>query len=141
MSERAQPLTGIGAHDPREVALINKSEIGREDRQILVPVGQAFECDRNANSIPELRERHPGDSGEDAADVEARVTERLGQVPEVRVRGVGDDRLASLLDDAAVVGQGGRTAGAEAARSGAFRKAPDELCDPLVELETVDAPA
>jgi hypothetical protein len=54
VSERAQPLTGIGAHDPREVALINESEIGREDRQILVPIGQAFECDRDTNSIPKL---------------------------------------------------------------------------------------
>jgi len=79
MSERGQPLTGIGAHDPREMALIHEAEIGREDRQILVPVGQAFECDRDANSIPELRERHPSDLGKDAADVEARVTERLGQ--------------------------------------------------------------
>jgi hypothetical protein len=122
------------------MALINKSEIGREDGQILVPVGQAFECDRDANSIPELRERHPSDSGKDAADVEARVTEHLGQVPEVRVRWVRDDRLASLLDDAAVVGQRCRTAGAQASRSRAFGKGTDELGDPLVEFETVDAP-
>jgi hypothetical protein len=54
ISERAQALTGVGAHDPREMALINESEIGREVRQILVPVGQAFKCDRDANSIPKL---------------------------------------------------------------------------------------
>lgn len=103
-------------------------------------VGQTFECDRDANSIPELRKRHPGDLGKRAADMEARVPERLGQMPKVHARRVRDDCLASMLDDAAVVGSGCRASGGEASRSGAFRKGTDDLGEPFVEFETVDAP-
>jgi hypothetical protein len=103
LSEFAQSLTGVGADDPREMALVDKSEIGGQEGEILVPVGQAVERDRDPYSVPELRERHPGDLGKDAADVKARMTERPGQVPEVGARRVCDDRLARLLNDAAVV--------------------------------------
>ena len=76
------------------MALVDKPEIGGEGGEVLVPVGQTVERDRDANSVPEVRERHPGDLGEHAADVKARVTERPGQVPEVCARRVRDDRLA-----------------------------------------------
>jgi hypothetical protein len=34
------------------MALIDKPEFGREAGEILVPVGQTVECDRDSNSIP-----------------------------------------------------------------------------------------
>ena len=140
MSECAHALAGGGANDTREVALIDESEIGREDGQVLVPVGQTVERHRDANSIPELRERHPGESGEDSADVEARMTERRRQVLKVGARRIRDDRLAGVLDETAVVGSGRRAVSGEPPGGGAFREGPDELCEPLVELESVDAP-
>ena len=70
------------------MALIDKPKIGREDGEVLVPVGQTFECDRDPNSIPKLRERHPRGSRKDAADVKACVTESQGEVT-VRLQNSG----------------------------------------------------
>src|SRR5919197_5453673 len=74
MSEHAWALTGVGAEDPREMALIDESKIRRKYAEMLVPVGQTIECDGDPDAIPELRERHAGDAREDAADVKARMT-------------------------------------------------------------------
>jgi hypothetical protein len=120
------------------MALIDESKIGREDGKIVVPVGQTFERDRDANSIPELRECHASDSGKDATDVKARVPEHLGEVPKVHVRGVRDDRLASVLDEAMVVALGCRAARGEASRDRAFRNCTDKASKPIIELETVN---
>jgi hypothetical protein len=78
MPKRTKALTGVGPDDPREMALIDKPEIGRELGQILVPVCQTFECDRDPDSISKLRERHPSRSRKDAADVKTCVPESLG---------------------------------------------------------------
>ena len=139
MAKRAQALTGVRANHPREMALIDKSKIGGEDGETVVPVGQTFECDRDANSIPELRERHAGDSGEDAANVKARVTESLGYAPKVRAGWIRDDRLSSFLNDAVVIGSGWRATCGEASLSGALGEGTDKLCEPLVEFETIYA--
>src|SRR6266545_8003781 len=53
MSERAQALTGVGADDLREMALIDESKIRRDSGQILLSVRETFECARDAYSIPE----------------------------------------------------------------------------------------
>jgi len=83
MSNRACRLAGVGPDDPREMALIHKTEIGREDGEILVPVGKTLQCDRDPNSVAKLRERHPGGSSKYAADVEPCVTEILCYVSKV----------------------------------------------------------
>jgi hypothetical protein len=44
-----------------------------------------------------------------------------------------------MLDDAVVVGSGCRTARRETPRHGAFRNGAYELCEPLVEFETINA--
>ena len=140
-SELNESLARDGADDPGEMALVDEPEIGGEDREILLPVDQTVERDCDADLVPELRERHPGDLGEHAADVKARVTERPGQVAEVRARRVRDDRLASLLNDAAVIGSSCRAAGCEASRDGAFGQGAHKLCEPLVDFEPIDPPA
>jgi hypothetical protein len=139
MPEPAQALTCVCADDSREMALIDESKIGRDDSEVVMPVGQALERDRDANSIPELRECHPSNLGKDAADVKARMTKSLGELPKVHVRRVRDDRLASALDDAMVVASSCGAAGGEASRHGAFRKGTDKPSQPLIELETVNA--
>ena len=65
LAEGARSLTDRRADDPREVALVDKPEIGREPGQTLLPVGQAIEGDRDPNPIPELAEGHPGRSRKD----------------------------------------------------------------------------
>jgi hypothetical protein len=122
------------------MALIGESKIRGEGCEIVVPVGQPFERYRNAYSIPELGECHSGDSGKDAADVEARVSENLGKSFEVRAGRVREDRLARMLDQAMVVASSCRSARGEAARSGAFRDVADKPCKPLVEFKAIDAP-
>ena len=72
LSELAQSLTRRGADNPREMALVDEPEIGGEEREVLVPVSQTVERDRDPNAGPELGERRPGDVGEHAADVKAR---------------------------------------------------------------------
>jgi hypothetical protein len=121
------------------MTLINKPEVGRQDGEILLSVGQTFECDREPNSIPKLGQRHPGGPRKDAADVKARVTHSLGYIPKIRSRRVCDDRFASMLDDAPMVCSGCRAVGGEAPRDSAFRKDSDEFREPLVELETINA--
>jgi len=121
------------------MALIDESKIGRNDSEVVVPLGQILERDRDADSIPELGERHPSNSGKDAADVKARVSERLSELPKVHVRRVRDDRLASKLDDAIVVASSRGAVGGEASRDGAFRKGTDKPSQPLIELETINA--
>jgi hypothetical protein len=138
MSEPAQALTCVCVDDPREMALIHESKIGREDGEIVVPVGQTFEGDRDANSVPELREWHAGDSGKDATDVKARMSERLGELPKVHIRRIRDDRLASMLDEAMVVASGCGAARGEASRDRAFRNGTDKASKPFIELETVN---
>jgi hypothetical protein len=44
-----------------KVALIDESEIRREDGEILVAVGETLDRDRDANAIPEVREFGSGD--------------------------------------------------------------------------------
>ncbi len=106
MTQRTKSFVGVRADDSREVALIDKAEIDSDGREIPVPVRQALERDRQADAIPELRERHPGGPGKDAADVKSRVPDRLRQLAQVRAGGVRDDRLTSVLDDAVVVVSG-----------------------------------
>jgi|GEM_PF-3848482 len=122
------------------MALIDKPEVGREDGEILVAFCQTVECDPDPNTIPELRERHPSGSRKDTADVKTCVTESLGQFRKIRASRVRDDRVASIMDEAAVVGSGCRAAGGEAPRNDTFGKCTDEPGEPLVKFETINAP-
>lgn len=106
------------------MALIGESKIGRDGSEVVMPVGQTFERDRDANSVPELRQCHPSNLGEDAGDVKACVSERLSELGNVHVRRVRDDCLASVLDNVMVVGSRCGAAGSEASRDGAFARAP-----------------
>jgi len=140
-TEFAQSLSGVVAHDPGEMALVDETEIGGEVGEVRVPVGHPVERDGDANPVAELRHRHTGDLGEHAADVKARVTERPGEVGEVRADRVRDDRLASVLNEAAVVGSGARALGGEPARGSPFGQGADEPREVLVDLEPIDTSA
>jgi hypothetical protein len=139
MPEPAQALTCVCADDSREMALIDETKIGRDPSEVVIPVGQTVKRDRDPNSIPELRECHPSNLGKDTADVKARVSERLSELPKVHVCRVRDDRLASVLDDPMVAASSCGAAGGEASRHGAFRKVTDKPSQPLIELETINA--
>jgi len=139
MAELAQALTCVCAHDSREMALIDESKIGRDDSEVVIPVGQTLKRDRDAYPITELRECHPSNSGENAAEMKAGVSERLSELPKVHVSRVRDDRLASVLHDAMVVASGCGAAGGETSRDGAFRNGTDQPSQPLIDLETINA--
>ena len=139
MLEPAHGLTCVCADDSREMALIGESKIGRDDSEVVMPVGQTFKYDRDANSVPELRQCHASNLGKDAADVKARMSERLSELGKVHVRRVRDDCLASVLDNVMVVGSRCGAAGGEASRDRAFRNGTDKPSQSLIGLETINA--